>query len=163
MPSVIIIKEIIDKNDPAFKSVQALFSDMYSYMEANGLNIGLAEDGATSWLSGVKQGLGRFGTLCIASSGEEIIGFAHGSIGLTPDYLGNKKVGVITHIFVDGEYRGKGVGEKLVKQLEVWFRAREVHSVELQVLADNKAGISFWEKLGYPAELYQHRKAGNKI
>ena len=157
------IREILAKDDPAFEKLESLFSDMYIYMSGSGLNIDLAEDGAATWLKGVVQGLGRFGTLQVAGIQEKIIGFAHGSIRLTPDYLGSKKVGVITHIYVDREHRGEGVGEKLVKELEKWFKTKEVHSVELQVLAGNKTGIAFWEKLGYPLELNQHRKDGRKI
>ena len=163
MQAGVQIREVLAKDDPAFEKVEVLFSDMYDYMSGTGLNIDLAEEGAASWLKGVVQGLGRFGTLHIASIHDKLIGFAHGSIRLTPDYLGSRKVGVITHIYVDGEYQGKGVGEKLVRALEEWFRDKQVHSVELQVLASNKAGIAFWEKLGYPLELYQHRKDGNKI
>ena len=163
MPSGIVIKEITDKNDPALNRVLDLFSDMYSFMEDTGLRLSLAEDGAFAWLKGLVSGLGRFSTLCIAGLDDEIIGFAHGSIRLTPDYLGSRKVGVITHIFVVEQYRGDGVGENLVKALEKWFKGKDVHSVELQVLVGNKKGIAFWEKLGYPVELYQHRKAGDKI
>jgi ribosomal protein S18 acetylase RimI-like enzyme len=157
------IREILSKDDPALEKLESLFSAMYDYMSGSGLNIDLADDGAATWLKGAVQGLGRFGTLHVASIQEEIIGFAHGSIRLTPDYLGSKKVGVITHIYIDAEYRGRGVGERLVKELESWFKDKDVHSVELQVLAGNKRGIAFWEKLGYPLELNQHRKDGKKI
>jgi ribosomal protein S18 acetylase RimI-like enzyme len=163
METSIQIREINTKDDPGLEQVKHLFEDMYGYMEETGLNLGLSEDGASIWLAAAVQGLGRFGTLCIASSNEDIVGFAHGSIRLTPDYLGTRKVGVITHIFVAEEYRGNGVGENLVESLEKWFENKDVHSVELQVLVNNKAGISFWEKLGYPQELLQHRKPGNQL
>ena len=100
MQSGVQIITITEKDDPALEQVKVFFNDMYAYMEKTGLKLGLSDDGASAWLRAVVQGLGRFGTLCIASTGKDIIGFAHASIRLTPDYLGNRKVGVISHIFV---------------------------------------------------------------
>jgi len=163
MTQEIIIREITVEEEFALAKVEGLFCDMYRYMKQHGLVIGLAEKGKQKWRDGISKSLGRFGVLLVAMHKEEVCAFAHGNIKLSPDYLGNLKVGVITHIFVDEEYRGKGVGERLVKGLENWFAAKDVHSVELQVLSANKAGIAFWEKLGYPLELNQHRKAGTEL
>ncbi len=110
MPEEFSIRELFAGDDHEFVMVEKLFQAMYDYMEKHGLIIGLAKEGASKWGKGAKKGLGRFGVIYIASKGDEIIGFSHGSIRLTPDYLGNKKVGVITHIFVEGENRSKGVG-----------------------------------------------------
>lgn len=163
MTQDITVREIYQGDAPALARVEDLFGEMYRYMGQHGLLLGLADKGEQKWMSGIMKGLGRFGVLMVAEKKGEVLGFAHGSVRLTPDYLGTLKVGVITHIYVDGEFRGNGVGELLVKGLEEWFRGKEVHSVELQVLAANEKGIAFWEKLGYPAELNQHRKAGDQL
>ncbi len=163
MPEEIIIKKITDKDDPQLTQVTGLLHSMYDYMDEQGLLLDLAENGAIAWTEGVKKGLGRFGIVYTATSGDQTIGFAHGSIRLSPDYLGTLKLGVITHVYVIPEQRSSGVGEKLVKGLEEWFAEKEVHSIELQVLAKNMIGIAFWEKLGYPAELQQHRKSGSEL
>ena len=163
MHKTIKIRELTLTEDPSFIQVEGLFLSMYSFMERHGLMIGLSEDGATKWIESIKKGLGRFGVLYIASVGGEIVGFSHGSIRLVPDYLGNRKVGVITHIYVNEKNRSSGIGEKLVKNLEKWFAGRKVHSVELQVLSPNQAGINFWKKLGYHTELVQCRKMGSKL
>ena len=163
MPEEFSIRTLNAGDDHELFLVERLFQSMYDYMEEHGLIIGLADDGASKWLKGAKKGLGRFGVIYIASTGDDIKGFAHGSIRLTPDYLGNKKVGVITHIFVEDEYRGKGIGEKLIRGLEKWFVENEVHSMELQVLSANQKGIVFWKKLGYHSELLQCRKPGSAL
>jgi ribosomal protein S18 acetylase RimI-like enzyme len=152
------IREISERTDPALESVEDLFFEMYDYMKQHGLMIDLAIDGKQRWIEAVKKTLGRFGTLSVCTKGDEVIGFAHGSIRLTPDYLGNKKVGVITHVHVQHQYRGMGSGLLLVKSLEQWFSKQDVHSVELQVLSENLPAIGFWEKLGYYNELLQCRK-----
>ena len=45
-----------DKNDPAFTEVGSLFQSMYAFMQKNGLQLTLAEDGSEKWLKGIKPG-----------------------------------------------------------------------------------------------------------
>ncbi|HSG67952.1 MAG TPA: GNAT family N-acetyltransferase [Bacteroidales bacterium] len=156
------IREIIDRNDQAWGDIESLFADMYAYMQSKGLMAGLAEDGAKHWVESVSKGLGRFGIMYISMHGKDVTGFAYGSIRLMPDYLGSRKTGVITHIHLKENYRRKGTGALLVRALEKWFLAKEVHSIELQVIIDNSSAMAFWEKLGYKTELIQYRKITGK-
>ena len=152
------IREISDRQDPALEIVEGLFLDMYEYMKQHGLMLDLADDGQHRWIETVKKTMGRFGLLLLCTLGDETIGFAHGSIRISPDYLGNTKIGVITHIHLMDKFRGQGTGIALVRSLEQWFADNEVHSVELQVLSENHPAIGFWKKLGYHNELLQCRK-----
>lgn len=158
MPDKMIIKELTDGTDPAWEEVENLFQEMYQFMTEHGLQLPLSENGSSQWLASVKKGLGRFGIVFVCVHEDEIIGFSHGSIRLSPDYLGNKKMGVITHVHVKDAYRKNKSGTALVKALEGWFEKQQVHSVELQVLSANNSAISFWEKLGYDQELIQYRR-----
>lgn len=160
MESKFNIIEISDKQDPAFEDLALLFEEMYDFMAAQGLMLELAEQGAQKWLNSISQGLGRFGVLYVCEMDNELTGFAHGALRLTPDYLGSKKVGVITHVYVKKESRQKGAGSKLVEALEGWFEVQKVSSVELQVLTQNNLAIEFWESAGYQKELLQYRKPG---
>ena len=92
--------------------VEHLFLDMYEYMQHHGLLLGLADKGEKKWMDSVLKGLGRFGVLYISTVDKEITGFAHGSIRLSPDYLGNKKLGVITHVHLKEKYRAHGKVKK---------------------------------------------------
>ncbi len=157
------IREVRQADDAAWDAVELLFADMYDYMAGKGLMFGLDDGGPGKWISAVKKGLGRFGVLFISSAGGEITGFAYGSIRIAPEYLGNRKVGVITHIHLKPGRRGKGTGRKLVASLEEWFHANQVHSVELQVVSGNTPAMGFWEKLGYRPELVQYRKSGKEL
>lgn len=163
MPENFSIIELTDRNDPAWVEVEKLFIEMYEFMSGHGLGLGLSDDGHSQWIDSVKRGLGRFGVLFTCTEGEEITGFAHGSIRLTPDYMGNKKMGVITHIHMKEGRRKRGSGTALVKALELWFDSKDVHSVELQVLSANHTAIGFWEKLGYYQELHQYRKVRDDL
>lgn len=151
-------KRLSHPEDQAFDQVTSLFSDMYNFMQENGLQLALAEHGQEKWIQTVKRTVQRFSTVQIASKGELVIGFAHGSLSMTPDYLGNRKVGVVTHIYVKPEYRKQDIAASLLSGLEEWFDEQQVHSIELQVLAENVGAIEFWKRMGYFKELLQFRK-----
>lgn len=157
------ILEVSDRQHALLEEVQDMFTRMYAGMSGQGLMLDLAEGGPGKWLQAVKTGLGRFGIIHVAMAGGQTAGFSHGSLRLLPDYLGNLKVGVINHVFVEEGHRNAGVGEALVKALEQWFLKQKVAAVELQVLSGNAAGISFWNRLGYHPELLQYRKMKEEL
>ena len=151
-------RRISHPEDQAFDQVKSLFSDMYIFMQEHGLLLSLAEHGQEKWIQTVKRTVQRFSTVQIASIGDQVIGFAHGALSMTPDYLVNKKIGVVTHIYVMPEYRKQDIAAKLLSGLEEWFDEQQVHSIELQVLAENTGAIEFWKQMGYKKELHQFRK-----
>jgi ribosomal protein S18 acetylase RimI-like enzyme len=149
---------LLDADDPRVLQTEALFREMYEFQEAHGLLLGLAPDGPAKWLQGVVKGLGRFGCLVGASDGDRLVGFAHGSLQVLPDYLGGGLGGFISHLFVRPEVRGSALGQKLAERALLWLQEKGVSSVELQVLVRNERAIRFWEKLGFVPELFQLRK-----
>ncbi|MDH5570133.1 MAG: GNAT family N-acetyltransferase [Gammaproteobacteria bacterium] len=149
----------INKGDPYMDQIERLFSDLYQYMSGTGLQMQIVEDGASIWRSSIEKLTGgRYGMLYAAISDEKVIGFAHGSIRYSAEFMGGLKVGHITHLFVLPDYRKTGIGNDLISYLEKWFLSKDVHSYELQVLCDNTLGINFWERNGYKKELLQMRK-----
>ncbi len=154
----ITLKEITDAQDPLLLQVEKLFELLYEQMSGQGLILPLAEKGAELWIGTVKKMINRMGVLIVALNEERVVGFANGTIRFTPDYLGSLKIGSITHIFVLEELRKSGTGYKLVDVLEKWFKSKEVHSIELQVISNNLNGIDFWKGCNYQEELIQFRK-----
>jgi ribosomal protein S18 acetylase RimI-like enzyme len=51
-------------------------------------------------------------------------------------------------IYVSSEYRGKGVGEAMLREIARIARSRECERIDFQVLEWNTPAISFYEKLG---------------
>ncbi len=149
----------IDQLHPELeREIAILFKDMYIEMRESGLMLDLTEKGTEKWLRSLKNTLDRFSGLVVAFKDSIPVGFASGSLAITTDYLGSKKVGVINHVFVLKNFRAKHLAEQMVNSLQGWFREKEVHSIELQVLYLNKGAIEFWEKMGYTKELLQMRK-----
>jgi len=153
------IKEL-DKNSPEryFAEVEKLFRAMYDYMNQHGLKEKLIENGEKLWLNSTKPTLKRLSFLAVAIKNDEIVGFALGSLKIMPEYLGFQKVGFISHVFVSEKHRRNGIAEKLSSYLESIFEKREVDILELEVLTDNNAAISFWENVGYKKNLMKMRK-----
>lgn len=151
------IRTIEEANDKALVAVLPLFTDMHSEMAAQGMVLRLAEQGARAWLDGIATGLERFGRLVVAEAGGEVTGFGYASLKLAPEHLGGARIGHIAHIYVAPAHRRSGIARSLAGSLHEWLRAKQVDSIELQVVRGNEAGLSFWRSLGYEVELMQLR------
>jgi GNAT superfamily N-acetyltransferase len=127
-------------------------------MRTTGMLLPFAVDGEKLWRASMEKTMGRFARLIVAIEEEKAVGFAHGTVRFAPDFLSGVKVGFIHHVYVVSTVRSKGIGARMIQELEEWFREQDVHSYELQVLCENIPGIAFWEKLGYKKELLQMRK-----
>lgn len=50
------------------------------------------------------------------------------------------------------EYRGKGIGKKLMTELEAWARDRGLKRLELQVVPQNDVALNLYQSLGFVLE-----------
>ncbi|MDE7204868.1 MAG: GNAT family N-acetyltransferase [Lachnospiraceae bacterium] len=57
--------------------------------------------------------------------------------------------GFIHHTTVKEEYRGQGIGKKLVDSALVALEAEGIHKVALVAFEKNISGNIFWEKIGF--------------
>lgn len=142
-------------DDPRAGAIKDLFTAMYKEEAGYGSRATLAPEGAAIWLRGATAGLERFGRLCVAEMDGNVIGFAHGTIRLLPDYIGGGAVGSVTHVYVDPKVRRSGAARLLLASLEDWFRSKSVSRIELTVVPGNDAGRAFWAACGYEIALLQ--------
>ena len=152
---IIQIKEPTNKFLP---QVELQFANLYIFMKDKGLKLPLIENGEKKWINSIKKTISKFSALIIAVDGEKVAGFVFGVIKFTPDYLGNQKVGFLTHQYTEAEYRRKGLGKKLLLALENWFKEKNVVSIEVQSSFSNEDSRKFFEKNAYKNELVQLRK-----
>ena len=84
----------------------------------------------------------------VALDGEKVIGYAISELQNIP---GSKieRCGYINHLHVAKEYRRRGIGEKMYREILKWFRTNGIGVVELQLTAKNEAACAFWRKMGY--------------
>lgn len=57
--------------------------------------------------------------------------------------------GYIYHAAVNSDYRGKGIGKKLVNAVIESLKKEEINKVALIVFASNDLGNKFWQSLGF--------------
>ncbi|MDR4889752.1 GNAT family N-acetyltransferase [Fredinandcohnia sp. QZ13] len=87
-------------------------------------------------------------TIFVAEEDNQLIGFL---MAIGGNARRNKhSVYIVIGILKD--FRGKGVGTKLFKQLEKWALTQQIHRLELTVVTQNKAGLSLYKKMGFEIE-----------
>lgn len=57
--------------------------------------------------------------------------------------------GLIHHLFIDENYRGKGLAKRLINYAEKYFESRGIKRIKLTVTATNEPAIKLYEKFNY--------------
>ncbi len=78
----------------------------------------------------------------VAETREGIVGYAAGVLRLND-------IGHIVSIAVAKRWRRKGIGTRLIKELEKRFKEKNMRASRLEVRVSNKPAIRLYEKLGY--------------
>lgn len=81
----------------------------------------------------------------IAKENGEIVGFIIGMLSIED----NTVVGHILTIDVSPSHRRKGVGVKLLQEIEKIFKNKQASICRLEVREDNVAALNLYRKLGY--------------
>ncbi len=93
------------------------------------------------------------GKCYLALDNDKVIGLIMGIIKKFDeyDYLDYKcpKEGEITELIVSKEARSKGVGNRLIKRMEEYFKSVNCEYILVDVFAYNKNAINFYDKEGY--------------
>jgi RimJ/RimL family protein N-acetyltransferase len=124
-------------------------ADLYAAVAAEGIYIGAEApvDKASRkerWL----EDLARDDSFSVVAEAEgRIIGLA----GVDGDRVGD--LGML----VGREWRGRGVGTRLLSACIVWARARGAHKVTLQVWPHNEAALRLYRAFGFEEEGYLRR------
>ena len=147
-----------EDTEEVFNTVKEQFKQLYGFMETKGLVMSLVEGGAQLWINSIKSTLGKLSNIYLAYDNNKIVGFAAGIIRLSPAYLGNKKIGYYSHLFILPDYRRTGTGDSLSKAVEAWFIEKKVDIIELEIIVDNNNSFKFFDKLGYRKDIIKLTK-----
>ncbi|HEX9521929.1 MAG TPA: GNAT family N-acetyltransferase [Reyranella sp.] len=63
---------------------------------------------------------------------------------------------VVQALVVDGERRGAGIGEALMREAEAWAAARKLASTALYTRIDRDRARMFYERIGYRVKATSH-------
>jgi GNAT superfamily N-acetyltransferase len=134
-------------------AVAQLWQRLDSFHRELGFDFPEPTDAAKVWAEAYRRTLGRFSFVWLAEQDGEVVSFLLARIKHTPAFLGGVSVGEISDLYVEERLRGQGIGTGLVKLAIEWLRAKEVHSIEVQILAGNEGGLEFWMEQGFEPDL----------
>jgi len=93
----------------------------------------------------------------VAKEGSKVVGFTVVTVNTFQNLYQTKKlIGEISAIYVHREYRGKGVGSKLLEEAMKYLQSRGVEIVLAEVRADNEASMKLFTKYGFTVDHTVH-------
>ena len=122
--------------------------------EINNLNLQLGFNFPKDKLKGrLEYLINNFETkIFVAEYDSKVIAYIHGS---ESDRIYDDRLFFIHTLVVDEEYRGRGVGNKLITKIEEWVSANNYLGIGLWSRIDRIGAHEFYEKHGYLNERTQ--------
>ncbi len=93
--------------------------------------------------------------LYVAEARGQVVGFLW--LVLRPTGRG-RLTGCVDQIYLVPEFRGRGIGRRLMLFAEEFFRSRGASKARLQVTTSNAAAVHLYESLGYTVIRYDMEK-----
>ena len=114
-----------------------------------------SDDNGDRWLESVRNTIEHGqGFLLSAQIGEEIAGFVYASIIRNLPLKVTEEMGVIHDLYVQPEYRRRGISRRLLVECLVKLKMNGVKTVRINVLSNNETAINLYENLGFT--IYRH-------
>lgn len=79
-------------------------------------------------------------------------------MGASYDQFTCEPTGYILNVFVDGEFRGKGLGKALIASAEAWCRSKGLICLTLNVGSSNINALALYDKAGFEPQSQVMRK-----
>jgi len=93
----------------------------------------------------------------IAESGGKPAGCGFGEIMKSVKWSRHKYKGFVSMMFVEEEFRGKGIGGMIVERIVEWFRKKKIKDVRLQAYEENEAAVKAYMKSGFKSHIIEMR------
>ncbi|MFH1578829.1 MAG: GNAT family N-acetyltransferase [Thermoplasmatota archaeon] len=117
----------------------------------------LAWNGKRKWAKYLEDKFDEISTkLIVAEEDGKVVGFMLCLLSPNTPVFKERKIGVISDVFVLEERRRKGVTKKMLDVAVKWFKKNKVRSVRLGVANDNLEARAVWRQMGFePYMIYK--------
>ena len=102
-----------------------------------------------SWVAGALDDVQAERPVWVAVAGEVVVGFVAASIS---DHWSGERDAYIGELVTDQGWQGRGVGRRLVEEVEGWARSCGLERIRLETGAANAAARTFYDRLGFATE-----------
>lgn len=93
--------------------------------------------------------------LIIAYTKNKIIASGYAKIVDAKPYHKNPKYVYMGFMYVNPEYRGKGIIQNLIEALKTWAKSKNIFEARLEVYNDNASAIKAYEKNGFKKHMIE--------
>ena len=109
----------------------------------------ITEEGKNLLKQKVENELGNSNIEVLLAEAEgKTIGFVQGEVACRSDHT-PRIVGQISLMYVVKQFRRKGVGKRLMKELRKFFSSSKAEDLTVRYIIGNKEAEGFWKKLGF--------------
>jgi len=118
----------------------------------------LTIDSKRKWSKYLREKFSEISTkLVVAEEDGEIVGFMLCLLEPNIPVYKEKKIGVVSDVYVKEQRRRKGLAKKMFDFAARWFRKNKVRTVRLNVAADNLEARAAWRMMGFESFMIDKR------
>ena len=149
--------DIRDATADDLTSVVNLWGMLARHHEDISNDFTLAWNGKRKWAKYLEDKFDEISTkLIVAEEDGKAVGFMLCLLSPNTPVFKERKIGVISDVFVLEERRRKGVAKKMLDVAVKWFKKNKVRSVRLGVANDNLEARAVWRRMGFePYMIYK--------
>ena len=85
----------------------------------------------------------------VAIINDEVVASAYAKIVEAKPYFKYDKFANLGFMFVKPDFRGKGINGKIIDNLILWAKSKNITEIQLQVYDENDSAIRAYEKAGF--------------
>lgn len=95
--------------------------------------------------------------LVVAELNGKIVGSGYARLEDAKPYLQHAKHAYLGFMYVDPDYRGKGINQNIIEALKTWSASQNVTEMRLDVYFNNDSAIRAYEKAGFTKHMVEMR------
>lgn len=91
----------------------------------------------------------------VAHIGPRLIGCGYAQIRESKWYYKHIKHSYLGFMFVDSDYRGRGINKRIMDGLKQWSYAKDIKEMRLSVFDSNQSAVRAYQKVGFAPDLLE--------